>query len=86
MELFGRRERFGSHLGLERIELVCRELGNPPGRVKICALGRNQRQGFGGRFFLARVLQAGGLKVGGLFTSPHLEAYEERFQINGGPG
>ncbi len=81
MELFGRRERFGSHLGLERIELVCRELGNPQDELKFVHLAGTNGKGSVAAF-LARVLQAGGLKVG-LFTSPHLEAYEERFQING---
>lgn len=81
MELFGRRERFGSHLGLERIGLVCRELDNPQDDLKFVHLAGTNGKGSVAAF-LARVLQASGLKVG-MFTSPHLEAYEERFQING---
>ncbi len=83
MELFGRRERFGSHLGLERIELVCRELDNPQDDLKFVHLAGTNGKGSVAAF-LARVLQEAGLKVG-LFTSPHLEAYEERFQVNGAP-
>lgn len=81
MELFGRRERFGSHFGLERIELVCRGLGNPQDDLKFIHLAGTNGKGSVAAY-LAKVLQESGLKVG-LFISPHLEAYEERFQING---
>ncbi|MFY9526698.1 MAG: Mur ligase family protein, partial [Limnochordia bacterium] len=81
MALFGHRERFGSHLGLERVELVCRELGSPQADLKFIHLAGTNGKGSTAAL-LAQVLQESGLKVG-LFTSPHLESYEERFKING---
>lgn len=72
---------FGIKPGLERINLLTKALGNPQnffesvhvagtnGKGSICAM-------------LAEILQADGKKVG-LFTSPHLESYCERFKING---
>ncbi|NLJ79960.1 MAG: bifunctional folylpolyglutamate synthase/dihydrofolate synthase [Firmicutes bacterium] len=81
MEIIGKRKRFGSHLGLERIELVCSELDNPQNRLKFIHLAGTNGKGSTANM-LARVLEESGLKVG-LFTSPHLEQYQERFQING---
>lgn len=72
---------FGIKPGLERISLLTKALGNPQnffetvhvagtnGKGSVCAM-------------LAEILQADGKKVG-LFTSPHLESYCERFKING---
>ena len=81
MKVIGQRERFGSHLGLERIQLLCGALGNPQDHLKcIHVAGTNGKGSVSA--FLARVLAEGGYRVG-LFTSPHLEHYSERFQING---
>ena len=67
--------------GLERINLLTKALGNPQnffesihvagtnGKGSVCAM-------------LAEIFRADGKKVG-LFTSPHLESYCERFKING---
>jgi len=72
---------FGIKPGLERITLLAEKLGNPQnffasvhvtgtnGKGSTCAM-------------LAEILQQSGLKVG-LFTSPHLESYCERFKVNG---
>ena len=72
---------FGIKKGLERITLLTERLGNPQnyfesihvtgtnGKGSVCAM-------------LSEILQADGKKVG-LFTSPHLESYCERFKING---
>ena len=72
---------FGIKPGLERITLLAEKLSNPQnffesihvtgtnGKGSVCAM-------------LAEILQADGKKVG-LFTSPHLESYCERFKING---
>lgn len=72
---------FGIKPGLERIILLTKALGNPQnffetvhvagtnGKGSVCAM-------------LSEILQADGKKVG-LFTSPHLESYCERFKING---
>src|SRR5690554_39497 len=81
METIKARERFGSHLGLERIELVCAALGHPEKELKCIHIAGTSGKGSVSAF-LASVLQRSGLRVG-LFTSPHLEEYAERFQING---
>lgn len=81
MKMIGQRERFGSHLGLERIQLVCRALGNPEEYLKCIHVAGTSGKGSVSAF-LTEVLTRSGLRVG-LFTSPHLEHYSERFQING---
>ena len=83
MKTVGDRERFGSHLGLERIELVCAALGNPQYASKFIHVAGTSGKGSVSAF-IAGVLKHSGLKVG-LFTSPHLEEYAERFQIDGRP-
>jgi len=72
--------QFGIKEGLERTKKLAATLGNPQnfyrtihvtgtnGKGSVCAM-------------LAEMLKAQGLKVG-LFTSPHLESYCERIQIN----
>ena len=81
MKMIGQRERFGSHLGLERIGLVCAALGNPQNSLAcIHVAGTNGKGSVSA--MLAEVLRVSGFKVG-LFTSPHLEQYGERFRING---
>ncbi len=72
--------QFGIKEGLERTKKLAAALGNPQnfyrtihvtgtnGKGSVCAM-------------LAEMLKAQGLKVG-LFTSPHLESYCERIQIN----
>jgi dihydrofolate synthase/folylpolyglutamate synthase len=81
MQIIGERERFGSHLGLERIGLVCAALGNPQQDLKFIHVAGTSGKGSVSAS-LAAVLQRSGLQVG-LFSSPHLVSYAERFQING---
>lgn len=72
---------FGIKPGLERINLLTKNLGNPQnyfdsvhvagtnGKGSVCAM-------------TAEILQTAGYKVG-MFTSPHLNSYCERIKING---
>lgn len=83
MKVIGQRERFGSHLGLERIRLLCDFLGNPQEKLKFIHVAGTNGKGSVSAF-MAKVLEEGGFRVG-LFTSPHLEHYSERFRINGTP-
>ena len=81
LEYLEQRCIFGIKVGLERINLLAKELGNPQnyfesvhvtgtnGKGSVCAM-------------LSEILQSAGFKVG-LFTSPHLESYCERMKING---
>lgn len=81
MQIVGERARFGSHLGLERIALVCQALGNPQADLQFVHVAGTSGKGSVSAF-LASVLERSGLKVG-LFSSPHLVHYAERFRING---
>ena len=81
MKILDSRQKFGSHLGLERISLICRELGDPQKRVKAVHVAGTNGKGSTSSF-IASILQEAGLKVA-LYTSPHLVDYRERFAING---
>ncbi|MEZ4233708.1 MAG: folylpolyglutamate synthase/dihydrofolate synthase family protein [Polyangiaceae bacterium] len=73
----------GTKLGLERVQDVCAQFGNPQetfdavhvagtnGKGSVCA-------------FVASTARAAGMKVG-LYTSPHLSRFAERIQIDGQP-
>jgi dihydrofolate synthase / folylpolyglutamate synthase len=77
-----RLQRFGVHLGLERIQALLRELGNPErnfpaihvagtnGKGSVCA-------------YLSHTLQSAGYRVG-RYTSPHLIDWRERIWVDGG--
>ena len=77
----GNELKAGAKFGLERMEILLRELGNPE---------RNQRfihvAGTNGKgstcAMIASVLRAAGVR-GGLYTSPHLVEPTERIQVNG---
>lgn len=81
MEALSAREQFGSHLGLERISLVCDALGNPQKELRFIHIAGTSGKGSVSAY-LTTVMQRSGFRVG-LFTSPHLVHYGERFQING---
>lgn len=78
--IFGRR-RFAVKPGLERINGLLSRLGHPERSFKaIHVVGTNGKGSTAS--FLATILAAAGCTTG-LFTSPHLIDYRERFQING---
>lgn len=83
MHVLNSRVRFGSHLGLERITLVCRELGNPHGELRFVHVAGTNGKG-SVCAFLTKALMAAGYKVG-RFTSPHLVSYNERITVNDQP-
>ena len=73
--------KFGIRLGMERIEGLLRELGNPERKIKtIHVTGTNGKGSCS--HSLASILQEAGYKVG-LYTSPHLVDFRERIRING---
>ena len=76
------RTSFGVKPGLERTRELLRLLGNPQenGLRFIHIAGTNGKGSSAA--MLAAILSAAGCKTG-LFTSPHLQNYTERFQING---
>lgn len=73
--------RFGIKLGLERIGAMMEFAGNPHLTFPSILVGGTNGKG-STVAFLSEILQASGLKVG-VYTSPHLITYRERFRING---
>lgn len=81
LEYINDKEKFGSRLGLHSIGKLLSLLGNPQEGLKYIHIGGTNGKGSTSSY-LAHVLQAGGYKVG-LFTSPYIERFNERIQING---
>ncbi|MFN3306374.1 MAG: bifunctional folylpolyglutamate synthase/dihydrofolate synthase [Candidatus Kapaibacteriota bacterium] len=80
--LFGLR-RFGIRPGLERIEKILKDVGNPQNKIKsIHIAGTNGKGSISS--FLASIYREAGYKVG-LYTSPHIYSFNERIRINGVP-
>lgn len=73
--------KFGIRLGMERIEGLLRELGNPEQKIKtVHVTGTNGKGSV--TSMITNILLAASLKVG-KFTSPHLVKYNERICLNG---
>ena len=75
--------KFGMNLGLTRIEELLRRLGNPHGHLAIIHIGGTNGKG-STTAMIASILKTAGYKTG-MFSSPHLHSYTERFLINGEP-
>ncbi len=73
--------RFGSVLGLERMNTLLEKLGNPQDDLKVIHVAGTNGKGSICRY-VYEVLQAGGYKTG-LYTSPFLEVFNERIEFNG---
>ncbi|MDM8544784.1 folylpolyglutamate synthase/dihydrofolate synthase family protein [Desulfococcaceae bacterium HSG9] len=77
--MFGLR-RFGIKLGLDTIQNILSELGNPQNRFhSVHIAGTNGKGSVAST--LASILQTAGFTVG-LYTSPHLVRFNERIRIN----
>lgn len=73
--------RFSIKLGLERTEKILEILGNPHKKLKcIHIAGTNGKGSI--TSMMSSVLSEAGYKVG-MYTSPYIEEFEERIQING---
>ncbi len=73
--------RFGIKLGLDTIAHILTNLDSPEKRFKsIHIAGTNGKGSIAS--YIASILKAAGFKVG-LYTSPHLIKFNERFAING---
>lgn len=79
-EIFDHK-RYGIRLGLERIRYLVRRLNNPQKKFKVVHVGGTNGKGSVCRF-IESVLREAGYKVG-LYTSPHLIDFKERFVVNG---
>lgn len=73
--------RFGSNYGLERTFRILELLGNPHEKLKLIHIAGTNGKG-STTAMVSKVLRGAGYKVG-MYTSPYLEEFEERIQING---
>ncbi len=71
------------HFGLENTRQVLAKLGNPQATFRVVHVAGSNGKG-STCAFLDAILRQAGFRVG-LFTSPHLIDYRERFAINGKP-
>ena len=74
---------FGQKLGLETMQYLLRLMGNPQNSLRFIHIA-----GTNGKGSVAAILHAALSRAGyktGLYTSPHLVSFCERFQINGQP-
>ncbi|GAC1463821.1 MAG: folylpolyglutamate synthase/dihydrofolate synthase family protein [Chamaesiphon sp.] len=76
-------QRFGVHLGLERIERLLADLGNPHHSVPIIHVAGSNGKG-SVCAYLSSVLTEAGFQVG-RYTSPHLVDWNERICLNEQP-
>ena len=74
-------QKFGIKFGLSKTENLLKAFGNPHlGQNYIHIAGTNGKGSVAA--FMASILQEAGYKVG-LYVSPHLVRFTERFRING---
>lgn len=74
-------QRFGSRLGLFRMEALMDRLGHPEASLPVIHVGGTNGKGSVCRM-LAEILQAHSYRVG-LYTSPYLEHFTERIEFDG---
>ncbi|MVX64614.1 bifunctional folylpolyglutamate synthase/dihydrofolate synthase [Clostridium chromiireducens] len=73
--------RFGSNYGLERTLRILELLGNPHEKLKLIHIAGTNGKG-STTAMISKMLRGFGYKVG-MYTSPYLQEFEERIQING---
>ncbi|MEM8829822.1 MAG: folylpolyglutamate synthase/dihydrofolate synthase family protein [Cyanobacteria bacterium P01_G01_bin.19] len=76
-------QRFGVNLGLERIEKLLEDLGNPQDKVPIIHVAGTNGKG-SVCAYLSSILTESGYRVG-RYTSPHLVDWTERIYLNEQP-
>jgi dihydrofolate synthase / folylpolyglutamate synthase len=73
----------GQQLGLERMQAACQRFGNPEQAFQAIHIAGTNGKGTACAF-TASMARASGRRVG-LYTSPHLNRFAERIQIDGSP-
>jgi len=73
--------RFGSKLGLQNIANLLELMGNPHKQLKYIHIAGTNGKG-STTAMITRILQEQGYRVG-MYTSPYIEDFRERIQING---
>lgn len=72
--------KFGQKPGLSRISYMLEKLDNPQDKLKFIHVAGTNGKGSTSAY-LAEILKRAGYKVG-LFTSPFMETFNERFKVN----
>ncbi|MBK5243476.1 MAG: bifunctional folylpolyglutamate synthase/dihydrofolate synthase [Eubacteriaceae bacterium] len=75
--------KFGTRLGLESMSLLLNEMDNPQDKLKFIHIAGTNGKGSTSTM-IAGILKEAGYKTG-LFTSPFLESFNERIQLNSVP-
>ncbi|MDO5690778.1 MAG: folylpolyglutamate synthase/dihydrofolate synthase family protein [Tissierellia bacterium] len=83
MEYIDREDKRGHRGGLQSIEKLLNALGHPEDALRFIHITGTNGKGSTAAF-TSSMLQEGGYQVG-LFTSPHILSFQERFRINGLP-
>ncbi|MBP1743351.1 MAG: folylpolyglutamate synthase [Firmicutes bacterium] len=73
--------KFGSNLGLDRTLKILELLGNPQDKIKCIHVAGTNGKG-STTAMITRILREAGYKAG-MYTSPFLEEFEERIQVDG---
>jgi len=73
-------QKYGIKLELDRIKFICKKLKNPQKNYAIIHIGGTNGKGSVCRF-IGSILTCAGYKTG-IYTSPHLQRFSERFLIN----
>lgn len=81
MEYITNTAKFGSNYGLERTEKILELLGDPHKKIKCIHIAGTNGKG-STTAIISKILIEEGYKVG-MYTSPFLEEFEERIQVNG---
>jgi dihydrofolate synthase/folylpolyglutamate synthase len=81
LEYLANLTKFGMNLGLKRIQGLLERLNHPERQLRIIHVGGTNGKG-STSIIIAQILWEAGYKTG-IFTSPHLHDYRERFVING---
>ncbi len=75
--------KFGTRLGLESMRHLLNEMGNPQDKLKFIHIAGTNGKGSTSTM-IASILKTAGYQTG-LFTSPFLEKFNERIQLNNQP-
>lgn len=73
--------RFGSNYGLKRTFRILELLGSPDKKIKLIHIAGTNGKG-STTAMITKILMGMGYRVG-MYTSPYIEVFEERIQING---
>ncbi len=73
--------KFSMKLGLERTKKILEILGNPQEKIKTIHIAGTNGKG-STTAIISNILKEAGYKIG-MYTSPYIEEFEERIQVNG---